>query len=87
MISMKMNNYNEKQANLLLELLNTAFETIQDEYCAATDLLTIEQENACQICPVRVLCKDLDSTIDYLTDWTVLKAANRQLKIAKTLKK
>lgn len=87
MISMKMNNYNEKQANMLLELLNTAFETIQDEYCAATDPLTIEQENACQICPVRVLCKDLDSTIDYLTDWTALKAANRQLKIAKSMKK
>ena len=87
MISMWMNNYNEKQANLLLELLNTAFETVQDEYCAATDHSIIEQENACQICPVRVLCKDLESTIDYFTDWTALKAANRQLKIAKTMKK
>lgn len=87
MISMKMNSYNEKQANLLLELFNTAFETILDEHCYITNRVDVGEENACQFCPVRVLCKDLDSTIDYLTEWTALKAANRQLKIAKKLKK
>ena len=74
MISMKMNSYNEKQANLLLELFNTAFETILDEHCYITNRVDVGEENACQFCIVSYL--SIDILLQSVVDKIIFSAIN-----------
>lgn len=94
MIKLYLHNYSERQVNILLELLQNDYEALIDENCLLTiPVISTDHDSAvmqtafCSACPVKWLCQDLDSDIQYLLDLSAELAVNRKSKINRARKK
>ena len=94
MIKLYLHNYSERQVNILLELLQNNYEALIDENCLLTiPVISTDRDPAvtqtafCSACPVKWLCQDLDTDIQYLLDLSAELAVNRKTKIKQARKK
>lgn len=61
MITIKTANYDREALDIIRDALLKAYFEIKDKECEPRDNMD------CSICPKRFVCKDLESTIDFLT--------------------